>query len=109
MTYNGIGLSTPRGTGTSGYIERNRAAVGVSTPEIGKKERSVAQISKALADFDERRKIEVQLYMLEKKLKSQEVASNEIEKRVKDLREVLISKGKVAGDNTKKDNTKKPV
>ena len=27
MSYNGIGLSTPRGSGTSGYVQRNYAAV----------------------------------------------------------------------------------
>jgi serine/arginine repetitive matrix protein 2 len=25
--YNGIGLSTPRGSGTNGYVQKNRAAV----------------------------------------------------------------------------------
>ena len=90
--YNGFGLSTPRGTGTSGHIVKSNAVL--SKDPI--KERKVTvkrEYSKALEEHEKMRKIEVQCYSLRKRLEKENKDEEEIEKLVKNLRESLSESG----------------
>jgi serine/arginine repetitive matrix protein 2 len=90
--YNGIGLHTPRGTGTSGYVEQNRAFPQRKSAETQGDRRlpqSTRRLSKALEDYDARRRIELKCYVLKKKLESSNVPRDQVEAAVDQLRAKL--------------------
>jgi serine/arginine repetitive matrix protein 2 len=88
--HNGVGVRTPRGTGTSGHIERNLSAVRKNPSTDGPRSPgSVTRVSKALADFDSRRKVELECYRLRKKLEKLNTPSDEVELSVSRLRDSL--------------------
>lgn len=70
MSYNGVGLLTPRGSGTSGYVQRNlsyvRARNAYMTPvPIFTEDQMARPVNKKpckeILDHDRRRQVEVQL------------------------------------------------
>jgi hypothetical protein len=87
--HNGIGLRTPRGSGTSGYVEANKAFVKSNPPVPSKPAPSGAKISKSLQDYDSKRKIALECYKLQKQLEASQTPPEEIEKAVAKLRETL--------------------
>jgi serine/arginine repetitive matrix protein 2 len=88
--YNRIGLHTPRGTGTSGYVEQNLAAPKKKgSPERAAPAAHPRYVSKALEDFDTRRAVELKCYRLRKKLESENAGPDAIEAAVAQLRESL--------------------
>lgn len=107
MSYNGIGLLTPRGSGTSGHVETNLASrksfknsdtyqKRVADAERKKKyERNMADkmarkdVSKDILDHKTRRQIEVECMELREKLEDEDLEDEEIESRVRALRESL--------------------
>lgn len=90
--YNGIGLRTPRGSGTSGYVEKSRVAVHRVTEAHVEKKKRPSMTSKALQDYDKRRKVELECYILRKKLTEKQTDESEIQKALDDLRAQLQEK-----------------
>ncbi|VUG18298.1 CWC21 [Brettanomyces bruxellensis] len=128
MSYNGIGLPTPRGTGTNGYIQRNLANVYKS--KSGKSEgkqfaerrrilqqKKQAELRKKKAEFvdtellehEEKRRLEVKVMeyrdYLEDQLEEEEEEGNEDEKmreidaKVEKYREKLIARAEKRGND----------
>lgn len=78
--YNGIGLQTPRGSGTNGFVQRNLACirhrkekVEYSTDaDVAKLERSLhKQPNKEILEHQWKRKIELQCMELSDKMENQ--------------------------------------
>ena len=57
--YNGIGVQTPRGTGTSGYIETSLVSLKPPPMKQTKSQKYIPKQSKALEEHNKRRKIEI--------------------------------------------------
>ncbi|KOS19681.1 Pre-mRNA-splicing factor CWC21 [Escovopsis weberi] len=92
-----VGLSTPRGSGTSGYVQRNLAQLrhrdyGAPYPKdpdtLRHKQR---QPDKAILEHDRKREIEVKVFDLRDKLEEEEVDDEEIEKQCDELRKRLLA------------------
>ena len=94
-----VGLSTPRGSGTSGYVQRNLsllkprdAGYGAPYPPTDR-DRALQrqrQPDKEILDHDRKREIEVKVFDLRDKLEDNEVDEEEIEKQCNELREKLL-------------------
>merc|ERR1712000_261302 len=99
-----VGLSTPRGSGTSGYIQRNRAyikprdqAAPYPPKDLDSLRHRQRQPDKGILEHDRKREIEVKVFDLRDQLEEEE---EEIEKRCDELREKLTAemhKGKNSG------------
>ena len=98
--YNGIGLTTTRGTGTSGHIRRNLASVPNRqrrrrvhpvNPHATLRQR-LKQTSTAIQTHEQRRRIELQVMELRETLENRGVDEAEIAQRTNNLREKLVSK-----------------
>ncbi|KAI7869337.1 cwf21 domain-containing protein, partial [Spinellus fusiger] len=98
--YNGIGLSTPRGSGTNGYVVRNLSFV--RPPPMDRNDRApihdfkaplpeIRQPNQEILLHDRKRKIEVQCMHLQIKLEDEGLSEDAIEKQVQTLREQLKS------------------
>ncbi|XP_030242350.1 serine/arginine repetitive matrix protein 2 isoform X9 [Drosophila navojoa] len=101
--YNGIGLTTPRGSGTNGHVQRNWAFV-----RPGKKDKDYraeddtkkldAQLNrppnKEILDHDRKRKIEVKCIEFEEILEKQGRTPEEIKSQVDSYRQKLMGQGK---------------
>ncbi|KAH6915390.1 cwf21 domain-containing protein [Coprinopsis sp. MPI-PUGE-AT-0042] len=94
--YNGIGLTTPRGSGTSGYVQRNLSALRSyqrdqqdhsSWDAAPPKHREPDQ---GILDHERKRAVEVKCMELQDKLEEAGVGEEEIEKQVSILREKLL-------------------
>ncbi|CAK7893720.1 pre-mRNA-splicing factor Cwc21p [[Candida] anglica] len=109
MSYNGIGLQTARGTGTSGHVQRNNASIKDSTHtdasggglykarQLKKQQQEQKsqreQLGRAkdlqLQEHAVRRAIEVRCMELRDELEDEELDESEIETRISQLREKL--------------------
>ena len=92
MSYNGIGLQTPRGSGTSGFVEKSkikRRRTEVESAPASKPKKDL--VTKSLQDYDERRKIERECYKLKKKMTKEEESEEKIVEAVEQLRQKLMS------------------
>lgn len=78
--YNGIGLATPRGSGTNGYIQRNFAVVKnrrekveyKSDADLARLDRSLnQQPNKEILEHEWKRKIELKCLILREQLEEQ--------------------------------------
>ena len=78
--YNGIGLTTPRGSGTSGYVQKNVAAIRnrrekveyKSDADLAKLERGLQkQPNKEILEHEWKRKIELKCVELQDQLEEQ--------------------------------------
>lgn len=78
--YNGIGLQTPRGSGTNGYVQRNFAVVRKTKEKVNyRTEAELEKIeassnksaNKDILDHERKRKMEVKCMELEEVLESQ--------------------------------------
>jgi len=78
--YNGIGLTTPRGSGTNGFVQRNFAVVRKTKDKVNyKTEADLAKIeatsnkqaNKEILAHDRKRKMEIKCVELEEVLESQ--------------------------------------
>mmetsp|Transcript_15433 Transcript_15433/g.18560 ORF Transcript_15433/g.18560 Transcript_15433/m.18560 type:complete len:324 (+) Transcript_15433:19-990(+) len=96
MAYNGIGLVTPRGSGTNGYVQRNLGAL--KPHQRGQQRKSfddyrqpavTKKPNKAILEHNRKRKIELKLLLLEEDLKSRGLSDEEIKKRVEKDRKYL--------------------
>lgn len=89
--YNGTGLQTPKGTGTSGHITKSLAIPTKSIEEnksVNKKNRK----SKILILHELKRNIFVQCLKLKNKLKSEGENEDVIKKMVNDFKEQELKK-----------------
>lgn len=108
--YNGIGLATPRGTGTSGHIQKNRAHSGqklqgvyerkkvhekealVQYEKFEKSKQVSRKVDPSIAEHEKKREIEVKCFELRDTLEDEGVEENIIEEEVSNLREKLTRK-----------------
>uniref|UniRef100_A0A0N4ZA38 Cwf21 domain-containing protein n=1 Tax=Parastrongyloides trichosuri TaxID=131310 RepID=A0A0N4ZA38_PARTI len=97
--YNGIGLQTARGSGTSGHIQTNIA--GTKFVRKAKDVNLERDIEKAeyelkkgpnleLLEHERKRQVEIKCLKLEDKLEEEGVAEEEIKKQVNELRNELL-------------------
>lgn len=104
MSYNGIGLSTARGSGTSGFIQSNSASRGVYRSgkyEHRREEEEKARYNESklrltsvsdrnidsdLVEHEKKRKIEVKVLELQVELEDQGLPEDEIDERTSELR-----------------------
>lgn len=111
MSYNGIGLPTPRGTGTSGYIQKNAGSLNPATQSsrgvhswrqelaqrnkhredrFAKSNITERKVDRGLVDHARKRKIELECVRLRDELEEEGAADEvEIERRVEELRAKL--------------------
>lgn len=99
--YNGIGLQTPRGSGTNGYVQRNVAFMRTRPDRIQyKTEAAIARQVQALdrmpnsdiLDHERKRQVEVKVAELVEAMREQKFDEAEITERAKALRGTLTAK-----------------
>merc|ERR1712228_1131506 len=98
--YNGIGLSTVRGSGTNGYVQRNLSHVRPSKDKVNYKteediKKSEAALSKGpnqgILDHERKRKLEVKCMELEEVLRDQgDYDDEEVDEKVNAYRQMLL-------------------
>ncbi|TVY16249.1 Pre-mRNA-splicing factor CWC21 [Lachnellula arida] len=103
-----VGLSTPRGSGTSGYVQRNLAHLRprdqgkpYSTDFDSMKHRQ-RQPDKEILEHDRKRDIEVKVFELRDRLEDEEVDEEEIETQTEALRRKLTKESERGGGQVKK-------
>lgn len=111
--YNGIGLPTPRGSGTSGYVQKNYAytnkprlhqdyqkeleAIKANPPKPPKKPNS------EIIAHEQKRQIEIKLITFKQQLEEEELPQEEVERRVCAARKHLhnkLSEAPLMSENT---------
>ncbi|KAE9386805.1 cwf21-domain-containing protein [Gymnopus androsaceus JB14] len=93
--YNGIGLTTPRGSGTNGYVIRNLSTL--RSHETGQDRSSAWDVAppkhrepdQGILDHERKRQVEVKCLELQLELEEKELEEEEIEKQVDALRTKL--------------------
>ncbi|KAL7784228.1 cwf21 domain-containing protein [Trichoderma afarasin] len=92
-----VGLSTPRGSGTSGYVQRNLAQVrprDYAAPypkDRDSMRHKQRQPDKAILEHDRKREIEVKVFDLRDQLEEEDVEEEEIDRRCDELRKKLLA------------------
>lgn len=119
MSYNGIGLQTPRGSGTSGYVQKNlsgpnkeglrrkreREAHEEHIREVLTKQKQIRKgAGTEIVAHDRKRLIEVKCMELRDKLEDEDVPDEIVERKVAELRAKLT--GEVAEADKKSDSRK---
>ncbi|KAF8137364.1 hypothetical protein EV363DRAFT_1293633 [Boletus edulis] len=95
--YNGIGLTTPRGSGTNGYVQRNLSIL--RTHETAAERAAAWDVAppkhrepdEAILEHERKRKVEVKCLELQLKLEDDGLEEAEIESKVAALREELLA------------------
>ncbi|KAJ2775739.1 RNA-splicing factor [Coemansia nantahalensis] len=95
--YNGIGLTTPRGSGTSGHVVKNASALrpGQEARNLQRqRDRDRAPkakpVDQGIVEHNRRRQVEVECLELQDELEAQGCAEDEVEARVDTLRKQLL-------------------
>jgi len=95
--YNGVGLPTPRGSGTSGHVQRNCAALYKKEKprhqhhsEDSKPEPLNRQPNQDILEHGRKRAIEVKCLELEDALEEQGYSQEEIDAKVQAYRKMLL-------------------
>ncbi|KAK3295537.1 cwf21 domain-containing protein [Chaetomium fimeti] len=94
-----VGLSTPRGSGTSGYVQRNlahmkprdNAAPYLPRNDADSLRHKPRQPDKGLLEHARKREVEVKVFELREKLEDEEVDEDEIDTRCDELRKKLLA------------------
>ena len=92
--YNGIGVRTPRGTGTNGFVQRNFAQVKIQRrveAPITLEPRKQTGGNQAILEHERKRQIEIECLKLYDELKEKCLEENHIEERVALFRQKLQS------------------
>ncbi|KAI5063025.1 hypothetical protein GOP47_0021572 [Adiantum capillus-veneris] len=97
--YNGIGLQTPRGSGTNGYIQSNKFFIRSRPVKVQVKEFQEGQgaggvtrkANKEILEHDRKRQTELKLILLEETLVEQGYTSAEIVQQLEEARKALES------------------
>ncbi|KAM5569860.1 hypothetical protein ABKV19_017062 [Rosa sericea] len=97
--YNGIGLQTPRGSGTNGNIQTNKFFIRSKTGKVAENSRGfegdqgMAGVTKKanrdILEHDRKRQIELKLVVLEENLSDQGFTEAEIGEKVAEARRTL--------------------
>ncbi|CAJ2651096.1 unnamed protein product [Trifolium pratense] len=97
--YNGIGLQTPRGSGTNDYIQSNKFFVKPRTSKVAENmkgfegDQGTAGVSrkanKEILEHDRKRQIQLKLVILEDKLIDQGYTDAEIAEKLEEVRNSL--------------------
>ncbi|KAI1412940.1 cwf21-domain-containing protein [Hypoxylon sp. FL1857] len=102
-----VGLSTPRGSGTSGYVQRNLAhlkprdrAAPYNTKDLDHLKHRQRQPDKEILEHDRKREVEVKVFELRDQLEDEGVDEDEIDKRCDALRKELQAKMNKGGRDT---------
>ncbi|KAG9302452.1 hypothetical protein G9A89_006416 [Geosiphon pyriformis] len=100
--YGNVGLSTPRGSGTNGYVVRNLSFIRPrkdvvafeSYDEIAAKSSALANRTpnKEILEHDKKRQIELECMLLRKKLEDDGAPEEEVEGKIDARRQELLSK-----------------
>jgi len=105
MSYNGIGLKTPRGSGTNGYVQRSLANIRRKPPapyardrDFDKPQTKTRKANPEIMEHDRKREIEVRCLELQDKLEEEGLDEDEIEKKVEQLRQELTKQAHVPQD-----------
>ncbi|KFY87271.1 hypothetical protein V500_07074 [Pseudogymnoascus sp. VKM F-4518 (FW-2643)] len=98
-----VGLTTPRGSGTSGYVQRNLAHLKPREqfkpyPTDGDLKHRQRQPDKEILEHDRKRDVEVKVFELQDKLEDEGVDEDEIEKQTEELRKKLLAEMKKGTD-----------
>lgn len=126
MSYNGIGLPTPRGSGTSGHIQGNFAnnatrkagefelrkkndrSTEKRTREFATSNISDRAIDRDILEHDSKRKIEAKCFELRDKLEEAgNLSEDQIEEKVQELRDKLTKEATTATGRGSKTEAKK--
>jgi len=97
--YNGIGLTTPRGSGTNGYVQRNLGAlpkrIKIDYQKDSEKNRASLDLQRKpnteILEHERRRQIEIKVEMLKDTMIAKNFSEDEIEERAGKLRQELLS------------------
>ncbi|KAI8148870.1 cwf21 domain-containing protein [Fennellomyces sp. T-0311] len=96
--YNGIGLNTPRGSGTNGYVVRNMSFVRPPRTDkmqdfsdLKAEKPTIRAPNRDILLHDRKRKVEVKCMELRVQLEDEDLSTDEIENKVQELRESLMS------------------
>ncbi|KAM5127003.1 serine/arginine repetitive matrix protein 2, partial [Mantella aurantiaca] len=109
--YNGIGLPTPRGSGTNGYVQRNLSSVRhkkdrtdyKSEEELKKLESLlVKKPNQEILDHERKRKVELKCLELEEMMEEQGYGEVEIQEKVATFRLMLQEKDVTANKEEEK-------
>nr|AAH95137.1 Srrm2 protein [Danio rerio]AAI65030.1 Srrm2 protein [Danio rerio] len=112
--YNGIGLTTPRGSGTNGYVQRNLSSIRVkrNRDERGgerdekDKERLESQLNRQpnadILEHQRKRQLEVKCAELQDMMEEQGYSAEEIEEKVNTFRLMLQERQEPAPPPTEK-------
>ena len=95
--YNGIGLQTPRGSGTNGYIQSNKFFIRHRPVRVETKEFQEGQgaggitrkANKDILEHDRKRQIELKLVELEETLVEQGYTDDEIIQKIEESRKAM--------------------
>ncbi|KKA26773.1 hypothetical protein TD95_001696 [Thielaviopsis punctulata] len=101
-----VGLSTPRGSGTSGYVQRNLAHIKprnypAYNPDAEIKEHRPREANQEILEHDRKRAVESKVFDLRDKLEDEGVDEDEIDRRCDDLRKQLLAKMNNAHNNNR--------
>lgn len=88
--YNGVGLQTARGTGTSAHVQRNIAALRRPRKRETRAPSVRHKVSAATEEHERRRRIEVEVYELADRLHAEGKAAADIDAEKKMLRDKLL-------------------
>jgi hypothetical protein len=97
-----VGLTTPRGSGTSGYVQRNLSHIkprdadrrtGPPSRDFDQPTHAQRQPDPAILEHERKRRIEVQVFELRDKLEEEGVDEDEIDTQADKLREELEREG----------------
>ncbi|KAL5757037.1 hypothetical protein ACOSP7_021460 [Xanthoceras sorbifolium] len=97
--YNGIGLQTPRGSGTNGYIQTNKFFVRAKTGRVTENTKGfeagqgmagvTRKANKEILEHERKRQIQLKLTVLEDKLVDQGYTEAEIAEKLEEARKTL--------------------
>ncbi|XP_014669167.1 PREDICTED: pre-mRNA-splicing factor cwc-21-like [Priapulus caudatus] len=99
--YNGIGLSTTRGSGTNGYVQRNLSAVRHRKEKVAYKTEEdiqrleasmIKQPNKEILAHEQKRRVELRVIELQDLMEDQGYSQDEIETKVATFRQMLVEK-----------------
>lgn len=102
--FNNIGLPTPRGSGTNGYIQRSLATCPIkrSGPKDDLKivkAKVRTRMDPSLLEHERRRAVEVQLLELIDKLKAEGCSEHDIKTKVEQERAIAIQRIEMEREN----------
>ncbi|KAI9822258.1 MAG: RNA-splicing factor [Thelocarpon impressellum] len=102
-----VGLTTPRGSGTSGYVQRNlsnlrpRDNAAPYPRDLDGVRHRQRQPDKDILEHDRKRAVEVKVFELQDRLEDEGVDEDEIETQTSALRKKLLEDGKGGATNAR--------